>query len=622
MSLNDPIPTALRPPTVAARTIALTLALCSLATMAAPAPAPPTMRGSTPDDVVGRMLEPLLTAEFALQAGRLDEAARAYLAAARAADDAVLAERATRIALLAKDDAIAAEALKLWRRHGDGGLSLLAAEAALALRLGDERGAGRHLGALLASADDDGWRQALGVIAIGSRDPQQAGKLLEKLLDERRIPDKLQAWLAFGGLAQRLEQPALAERIVTEVVRRFPGEPRVALLRASQLREAGQPEQARQVLGSIAAAAERDAELRLALAQEYDQLGDLAAAAAALARGPQDEQTYALRASLLARAQDKPALTRLYEELGRDTAKPDPQQRLLLGQVAEFLERHEEALDWYRGVPGGRQRWTARLRAASVLHGLKRADAAYQSLRELQSDASAPDEARRDGYLMEAALRQKDANDAGELEAYERGLAAFPDESEILYARALGWERRDNIARAEADLRKILVAEPDNIAALNALGYTLADRTTRYREALELIDRARIAEPDNAAIVDSYGWVLYRLGRIDDALVELRRAFALQKDAEIAAHLGEVLWVAGKRDEARRYFNEARKLDPASRALQRALEKTGAQRPSGEGQPDARPSDIGPPGAAQADPGRPDAAQRGPGRRDAVGGGA
>jgi tetratricopeptide (TPR) repeat protein len=273
---------------------------------------------------------------------------------------------------------------------------------------------------------------------------------------------------------------------------------------------------------------------------------------------------------------------------------------LLLGQVAEFLDRNDEALEWYRGVPGGRQRWPARLRAANVLHELKRSDEAFQSLRELQSDASAPDEARRDGYLMEAALRQKDNDAAAEFVAYERGLAAFPDESELLYARALSWERRDNIARAEADLRKILVAEPDNIAALNALGYTLADRTTRYGEALELIDRARIAAPDNAAIIDSYGWVLYRLGRIDDALVELRRAFALQKDAEIAAHLGEVLWVAGKRDEASKYFDEARRIDPDNRALQRALEKIGATGPSGAAQPAARPPSALKPRAGKA----------------------
>ena len=112
--------------------------------------------------------------------------------------------------------------------------------------------------------------------------------------------------------------------------------------------------------------------------------------------------------------------------------------------------------------------------------------------------------------------------------------------------------------------------------ALNALGYTLADRTTRYAEALELIDRARAAEPGNAAIIDSYGWVLYRLGRNAEALTELRRAFALQKDPEIASHLGEVLWVMGQKDEGRKYFDEAKRLDPENRALKRALEKTGA----------------------------------------------
>src|SRR5690606_19622174 len=147
---------------------------------------------------------------------------------------------------------------------------------------------------------------------------------LERLVDDGRIPDNLQAWLAFGGLAQRIGQPALAETIVTEVVRRFPGEPRVALLHASQLREADKNDEARKVLESLAEQASGNAELRLAMAYEYDALGDLSAASAILARGPQDDQTYALRASLLARAEDKGALTGLYEELRRTAAKPDP----------------------------------------------------------------------------------------------------------------------------------------------------------------------------------------------------------------------------------------------------------------------------------------------------------
>ena len=377
-------------------------------------------------------------------------------------------------------------------------------------------------------------------------------------------------------MAQRLGDDALTERIVDDVIARFPGEPRVALLRASQLREAGKPEEARKALAAMEGTEQLTPDLRVTIAAEYDALGDSKAAAAVMARGPQDDQSYRLRASLLAKAENKPALVALYDELKQDSASPDPSRRLLLGQTAEFLERHEEALDWYRSVAGGPARAQARLRIAKVLHDLKRNDEAYADLRALQSDASVDDDARRDGYLLEAELRSEDKNLEGELDAYARGLAAYPDEPELLYARGLMWERRDDIPRAEADLRKILVADPENIATLNALGYTLADRTTRYAEALQLIDRARVADPDNPAIIDSHGWVLYRLGRNKEALAELRRAFSLQKDAEIGAHLGEVLWVTGNKEEARKYFEEARKLDPDNRSLKRALAKTGA----------------------------------------------
>jgi len=555
---------------------ALLAASAQARTRVAAAPLPAPAESKPAQDPTSRALLPLMTGEFALQAGRLPEAVASYLAAAEAAGDPALAEQATRIALLARDEARATQALALWRRLGGQGPSLTAADTMLALRRGDERAARAGLSTLLATPGDDGWRQALAVLGSGASDPAQAARVLEALVDDNRLPASLQAWLAFGGLSQRLEQPELTERIVAEVVKRFPGEPRATLLRASQMRDSGRKDEARALLASLSDKAATDADLRLATAAEYDRLGDLADAAKVLSLGPQDEQTYALRASLLARAEDREALTRLYEQLGRDATRPDPQRRLLLGQIAEFLKRFDEALDWYRGVPGGPQRSAARLRIASVLHELRRGPEAYTELHELQADASAPDEARRDAYLVEAALHAKDKDAAGEMDAFSRGLAAFPDESELLYSRALSWERRDDIPRAEADLRRVLVAEPENVATLNALGYTLADRTNRYQEALELIQRARVAEPDNAAIVDSYGWVLYRLGRLKDAAVELRRALTLQKDAEIAAHLGEVLWKLGKREEARRYFDESRALDPDNRSLQRALKDTGA----------------------------------------------
>ncbi|WP_166209171.1 tetratricopeptide repeat protein [Cognatiluteimonas telluris] len=532
----------------------------------------PSFAGAT-SRAPGDALAATMAGEFALQAGKLDDAARWYLDAARqSSDDAGLAERATRIALLAGDGKRAAEALALWRARAPGALPMRAAEASLSLRRNDAGAAVRQLELLLRDRGD-GWRYALSALGGGAKDPRVTAHVLARLVDDKAIPGVLQAWLAFGGLAQKLDQDGLAARIVDEVVARFPSEPRVALLRASQLREAGKFDQARQVLDGLAPQTRSDQDMRLAVAAEYDALGDPEAAAAVVALGPQDNDSYSLRASLLAKAEDKAALQALYTQLQGDSSRPDPQRRLLLGQTAEFLKHMDEALAWYRSVPGGPQRWQARLRAANVLHELKRDREAFADLRALQADADADQDARRDAYLLEADLRQKDDAAAGEMDAFARGLAAFPDDSALLYARSLAWERRDDIPRAEADLRKVLVAEPDNVAALNALGYTLADRTTRYAEALQLIDRARVADPGNPAIIDSYGWVLYRLGRTDEALTQLRRAFMLQKDPEIGAHLGEVLWVTGDHAQARKVLDEARKLDPDNRSLQRVLAK-------------------------------------------------
>ncbi|MEN5208483.1 tetratricopeptide repeat protein [Stenotrophomonas terrae] len=541
-----------------------------------PVLAAPAVPVQAPLAAEGLPLTPVLAGEFSLQAGKLPDAARWYLQAAQEAKgDVGLAERATRIAMLADDAGRAEQALALWAQRDPGSVAVRGTRGALAMRNGDAKLARKELLAVLRSPEPRAWRYALLALATGGRDPAVPAQVLGQLVDANAIPDDLEAWQEFGRLALRMERPELSRRMVAEVVKRFPDEPRVALLHASQLNQAGKKDEALALLKGIEPKAEKDDELRAALAIAYDVLGDTTAAEHVLSVGEQNLQSWGMRASLLAKQKDDVALLALYQDISAKASKPDPDQRLLLGKIAEYLKRYQEAVDWYHGVPGGEHRGEAQLRAVNALYLMGDKAKAEKEVQAIQADASLDDDVRRDAYLLQSELQLRDGNAQAELDVLGRGLAAFPDDSALLYARALAWERSDDVPRAEADLRKVLVAEPENVAALNALGYTLADRTHRYQEALELIDRARVAEPDNAAIVDSYGWVLYRLGRNEEALVHLRRAWTLNKDPEIAAHVAEVLWVLGQKEEARRFFDEARKLDPDNRALQRAIEKLG-----------------------------------------------
>jgi tetratricopeptide (TPR) repeat protein len=151
------------------------------------------------------------------------------------------------------------------------------------------------------------------------------------------------------------------------------------------------------------------------------------------------------------------------------------------------------------------------------------------------------------------------------------GLEQFPNDLNLLYTRAMLAEKRDDLAQLETDLRYIIEREPEHAMALNALGYTLADRTTRYEEARELIAKAHQLNPDDPAILDSLGWVNYRLGNLEEAERLLRQALEKFPDHEVAAHLGEVLWAQNKQREARRVWADALAETPDSPILRDTL---------------------------------------------------
>ena len=178
-----------------------------------------------------------------------------------------------------------------------------------------------------------------------------------------------------------------------------------------------------------------------------------------------------------------------------------------------------------------------------------------------------------ESWLAEARiLREAGARDEA-FRLLDEAVGEIPDSVPILYTRALlaaelGW-----VDVAERDLREIIARQPENAAALNALGYTLADQTERYEEAEALIRQAYILQPHEASIVDSMGWVAYRRGRLQEAEEFLRRAWTLDRNPEIAAHLGEVLWMSGKKDEAVKAWRDAQAIDSGNSVLMETLER-------------------------------------------------
>jgi tetratricopeptide (TPR) repeat protein len=519
---------------------------------------------------------PLLEGEFALQAGQLRRAAAEYLAAARTTPDPAIAGRAAHIALLAGDHAVARQAIALWRERAPGSAEAEGAQAQLYLQEGEVDQATRQLLALMQRPDKAGGIAALAALG-GAGNDRASVSVLERLLASDQVPPVLDLWLGLGALAERFERPVLVTKVVDHLLVTFPDQPRVALLRAAQQRRAGDIAASRATLDAIDPAVGGDADLRSAVADAYAAIADYARAAAVLAGAPASDANVRKRAAMLSRAEDRPALTALYDQLRAAPAPPSAERLLLLGQIAGFLKRYDEALAWFDKVPGEPERADARLGAVTVLADQGRMDEALAATHAIEQDATVPDDARRDAYLLESDLQRRAGHADAELDAMQRGLAAFPDDTALLYNRALIWERRDDIPRAEADFRRILAADPDNAITLNALGYTLADRTDRLDEALRLIDRARAADPDSAAVIDSYGWVLFRVGRTAEALAQLRRAYQLQEDPEIAAHLGEVQWVLGDREAARRAFRASERMAPGNRSLQRAFKRLGLE---------------------------------------------
>ncbi|MCC7410659.1 MAG: tetratricopeptide repeat protein [Gammaproteobacteria bacterium] len=532
------------------------------ATVAPDGPAATADSGLT-EDVLYR----LLVAEMAGQRGRVDLALDNYLALAHALDDPQIAERATRIAVFARDSARALEAAERWVELEPDSLDGRQIIAAMKIRAGDVDGALAHLQYILdASGDAAGTKLRMIANFLGREQDQETALEVMRRLIEARNGD-IEALTAYALLAIRTEHQSEAEDAMNRIVAAGPPNVGVAMAYLGLLQKHDRVADAIEWLQQVLARQSDQFELRLvyarflADAKRYDesrvQFEKLAAEAP-----DNGDVHYALGLLYLQSNQLDAARERFQALVGRDQRVEE--SVYYLGQIAEAQKDASAALDWYRRLEGGPNLFEAQLRIALILARQGDLEGARNHLHAL-SPASPEEQMRRirvEGEILSEQGRLEEA-----MAVYDAALEGDKYDTELLYTRAMLAERMDRLDIVERDLRVILEHEPDNAQALNALGYTLADRTDRYDEAYALISRAHELSPDDFFILDSMGWVLYRLGRLPDAADYLRRARALRDDPEVAAHLAEVLWILGDRQGARDVWESALRTTPGDETL-------------------------------------------------------
>ena len=514
----------------------------------------------------------LLAGEMAIVRTDLKAAAASYAKAMGLSNDPRVAQQATELATAIHDPVLAGRAIERWQQLGAKPADLATVRAQLALDRGDTDEAQKQLDALISSGDPDAWRQ-FGRVLLGSRDTAVSARLLETLATPKRLPSDPQAWLAMSELGDKLGRHAYAQQLADAAIKRFNSAETYAW--AAQLKYRNGDHAGAQAMFQKALGREpKNASLRMAYATLLGQAGDYAGATKVLDNGPQNTETYALRATLAARANDSKAIARIYAQLQRAPRDVRDSNNFLLGTLAEMLDKNEEALDWYNQVPDEDDHaFDADLRSAILLHKMGRTPESHDLLTQMQTDyLDQPAQLRR-AYEADASLYMADQKFAQAEAAFSRALQVVPDDPELLYGRGLAYAETGDTDKAVADFRRLLQLKPDDIDATNALGYTLADANRDLPEAEQLIQSARSAKPNDPAIADSWGWLQYRLGHLDQAEQTLRTAWQARKDADVGVHLGEVLWKQGRQADARRVFDEVRRIDPHSSTLHDTLKR-------------------------------------------------
>jgi len=508
------------------------------------------------------ILYKLLVAEFAGQKGILGVAVENYLDLAHSTRDPKIVERATRIAVYARDDTAALEAAELWVELDPRNPDPHQVLAVMQLRAGNTDRTVEHLQNIFDYSNGE-MDQKLWMIAnmLGrEKDKGQVLTVMETLISSRR--DSAEALYAFAHVSARLGALERARELLEDTLKLAPDNDNAALSYISILQRLDREKQALTWLETTLENREtNDFNLRMAYARLLTDVKRFDEARRQFeiltAQAPNNSDVLYALGLLYLQANRLDDSSVYFERLSKRGQQTDA-ANYYLGRIAEEKQDYDKASAWYQGVHKGENYFDARIRLAMLIAKRGGVEQARDHL----------DAIRTQGEHQEIMLIQAEGELLTGEKRYEDAIAVYDealkdrDNTDLLYARAMVAEKIDRLDILEKDLRAILKNEPDHAQALNALGYTLADSTDRYDEAYALIKKALELSPSDFYILDSMGWVLYRLGRLDEAIGYLRKAMSLRSDPEIAAHLGEVLWVKGDKDEAKEIWDSALKLTP------------------------------------------------------------
>lgn len=514
----------------------------------------------------------VFAAEFLGSEGDLEAAVGEYLEAALESGDSAVARRATRIAFAAQAWLQAAMAADRWALLDPENVEAHQSAATAMLLTGDYAGAELQLQQIieLMGNNTEAWIFVSSLLGR-SADTEKALVLLRTLMASQGAVNNADAVFAQSHLAVRSRDLSGAYELAELAVELEPE-------RIDFLTWAGRLALNLNKLGAGLQYVERawkqnpgDHDLALAYADLLFRTHRLVEARQVMENMRQTPDVMFSRILFEINAKDREKAEELFREFDSVGFDDPHESAFYQAQAAEALDMISRAIELYAEVESGDKALVAGIRRAELMAGEGDVAGARRELADLrlQTDPVIVEES----WLAEARILRGVGDSKFALETLDKALQQLPNSISIRYSHALlaaelGW-----VDVAEKDLRIIISEQPENAAALNALGYTLADQTERYEEAEALIRQAFILRPDDASIVDSMGWISYRLGRLDVAKEFLRRAWALDKNPEIAAHLGEVLWVIGEQETARSIWREGTEVDSANQVLQETLQR-------------------------------------------------